>query len=96
MVVRGISTEKSAKALANELRESVKERLAEGFETNDNEILIDGGSSLILRVDGVGGTDVEIKIIVKKDQFDFVIEEEEEKVEVAFTGENEIVVEETE
>jgi len=84
-VTRGISSEKSAKALANELREDVKARLAEGFETNENEILIDGSSSLILRVGGTGGTDVEIKIIVKKDQFDFVIDEEvvEEAVEEA-------------
>ena len=80
MKVKITSDQKSAKQLSNELRENVKLRLAEGFADEENEQLIDGGSSLILRVGGKGGTDVEIKIIVKKDQFDIEIEEEEEEV----------------
>lgn len=68
--------EKSAKQIANELREDVKVRLAEGFENREDEQLIDNGSSMILRIGGKGGTDVEIKIIVKKEQFDIEIEEE--------------------
>lgn len=71
--------EKSQKQLDNELRENVKLRLADGFETTEDEMLIDGGSSLILRVGGVGGTDVEIKIIVKKAQLEIEIEEEKEE-----------------
>ncbi|KFZ25856.1 MAG: hypothetical protein KQ78_01812 [Candidatus Izimaplasma bacterium HR2] len=76
-----MTNEKSQKTLDNELRENVKLRLAEGFETTVDEMLIDGGSSLILRVGGVGGTDVEIKIIVKKEQLKIEIVEEEEKEE---------------
>ncbi len=72
----GQSVDKSKKQIANELREDVKVRFAEGFENNENEMLIDNGSSLILRVGGQGGTDLEIKFIVKKDQFEIQIEEE--------------------
>jgi len=67
--------EKSQKQLDNELRENVKLRLAEGFETEENEMLIDNGSSLVLRTQD---KDVEIKIIVKKDRMNIEIEEEEE------------------
>ena len=71
------NAQKSAKQIATELRQDVKMRFAEGFADAENEQLIDGGSSLILRVGGLGGTDVEIKFIVKKDQFDIQIQAEE-------------------
>jgi len=81
-MTKGLSVEKSKKQIANELREDVKMRFAEGFLNNDNEMLVDGGSSLILRIGGTGGTDVEIKFIVKKEQFEIEIEEPEVEPEV--------------
>ena len=81
-MTKGLSAEKSKKQIANELRENVKMRLAEGFLNAENEMLIDNGSSLILRIGGAGGTDIEIKIIIKKEQFEIEIEEPEVEPEV--------------
>jgi len=78
--------EKSQKQLDNELRESIKIRLAEGFENTDEEMVIDNGSSLIIRVNDIN-VDVEVKIIVKKNQFDIEIAEEEPEEEPEETTE---------
>jgi len=86
--------EKSSKQLDNELREDVKLRMAEGFVVTDEEMLIDNGSSLILRIGGKGGKDIEIKFIVKKEQFDIEIQEEVAEVEVVAEVAEEVIEEE--